>query len=89
MTTSSSPTARPFDGVDNRLIYFHGKFGTITLSIADAEAAAIALAWAVERARDMTPLKVKPSKEEVLASALAKFSKTLKGQDVLKELGLL
>jgi len=87
-------TGTPFEGVDTRLIFFHGKFGTITLSVADAEAAAIALGEAVERARDSTPLdepvthKARSMVDRTIPKALLRRA-TEDQKAILKELGLI
>ena len=71
-------TATPADYLHGRVILLHFKYATDTLSIPQAEEMAIELAWAVERARDATPLH----------TVVSKMVRTISNADLLKELGL-
>jgi len=84
-------SAKVFEGVDRRLIHLHVKAGTLTLSLADAEEACIALQIATERARDAYPLgeeRAQAAKALTFAKRYGSMTYGKSPSDLLQELGL-
>lgn len=85
------PYAKAFDGVNGRLIHLQVNAGTLTLSLADAEEACLALQIATERARDAYPLgeeRAAAAKALTFAKRYGSMTYGKSPSDLLKELGL-